>query len=301
MRACTACHLFEETGRELYAHNAYSRCFVPEADRDMFLEMYDFGGKATYALPEFLKRTNWQNPEDYANSAWQLGHRTDLGLWEFLSADPQRMKVFNSAMRSLATVTNSGVGPYPFAQELNAEPLAADEIVLVDVGGGHGQALERIIKDFPTLQGRLFLQEQPHVIEDAKARGLPAKIETHEASFFQPNPLKGARAYHFRRIFHDWSDPASIEILRNTAQAMSSNSRILISETAAPSVGANRATALQDVNMMAFAGMERTEEQWQDLIRKAGLRFIRFWRQEGSMHVVVEARLNENGDEKAKG
>lgn len=205
------------------------------------------------------------------------------------------MKVFNSAMRSLVTVTNSGVGPYPFPQELNAEPLATDEIVLVDVGGGHGQALERIMKDFPTLQGRLCLQDQPHVIQDAIARGLPAKIETQGASFFQPNPVKGARAYHFRRIFHDWSDPASIEILWNTAQAMSSNSRILISETAAPSFGATRATALQDLNMMAFAGMERTEEQWQDLIRKAGLRFIRFWRQEGSMHVVVEARLNENG------
>lgn len=298
MRACTACHVFNETGTELYAHNTYSRCFVPETNRDMFRQMYDFGGKATYALPEFLEKTRWQNPQDYANSAWQLGHRTELGIWEFLNADPERMKVFNNGMRSLATVANSNVGPYPFVQELNAEPLADDEIVLVDVGGGHGQALERVKNDFPTLQGRLCLQDQPHVIQDAQARGLPAGIEAQAASFFEPNPIKGARAYHFRRIFHDWSDQASIEILRNTAQAMARISRILISDTAVPSLRAPRATALQDLNMMAFAGMERTEEQWQDLLQKAGLRFVRFWRKEGSMHVIVEARLDENGEAK---
>lgn len=298
MRACTACHLFSERGKELYAHNTYSRCFVPEANRDMFRQMYDFGGKATYALPEFLERSHWQNPEDYANSAWQLGHHTELGIWEFLNADLQRMKVFNSGMRSLATVANSGVGPYPFVKELNAQPLAADKFVLVDVGGGYGQALKRIKKEFPGLQGRLCLQDQPQVIQDARARGLPADIESQGTSFFQPNPVKGARAYHFRRIFHDWSDQVSIDILRNTAQAMNSQSRILISDTAVPSRDATRATALQDLNMMAFAGMERSDEQWQDLVRKAGLRFICFWREEGSMHVVVEARLDETREER---
>ena len=298
MRACTACHLFTEIGKELYTHNAYSRCFLRQADRDMFRQMYDFGGKATYALPEFLHRTQWRNPDDYGNSAWQLGNQTDLGIWEFLEADPQRMRVFNSGMRSIATVSHSDVGPYPFAQELNAEPLTADEIVLVDVGGGHGQALERIKKDFPTLQGRLCLQDQAHVIEEVRAKGLlPGDIETQATSFFQPNPVRGARAYHFRRIFHDWSDRASVEILGNVAQAMSRHSRILISDTAVPSCGATRATALQDMNMMAFAGMERTEEQWLDLICQAGLSFYRFWRAEGSMHVVVEARLDTENAE----
>lgn len=298
MRACTACHLFSQTGRELYAHNTYSRSFVPQANRDMFRQMYDYLGKATHALPEFLDRSHWKNPEDYANSAWQLGHHTELGLWEFLNADPQRMKVFNSGMRSLASVTGSSVGPYPFVKELNAQPLAADEIVLVDVGGGYGQALERIKKDFPSLQGRMCLQDQPHVIQDARARGLPVGIEAQGTSFFEPNPVKGARAYYFRRIFHNWSDKVSIEILRNTAQAMNSQSRILISDLAIPSHGAGRATVLLDVNMMTFAGMERSDEQWQDLVWKAGLRFIRFWRAEGSSHVVLEARLNETGKEK---
>ena len=291
MRACTACHLFRETGKELYAHNSFSRCFVIEENRAIFQHMYDFGGVATYALPKFLEQNNWQNPEDYTNSAWQLAHHTELGLWEFLEADPKRMKFFNSGMRSFAKVINSGVGPYPFAQELNAKPLAADQFVLVDVGGGQGQALERIQRDFPTLQGRICLQDQPHVIEDAIARGLPFNIETQGTSFFQPNPVKNARAYHFQRIFHDWSDQKSVEILRNTAQAMDSDSRILISDTVVPTLNASRATALQDLNMMAFAGMERTDEQWQDLIRKAGLNFIRFWREDDSLHVIIEARL----------
>ncbi len=243
-----------------------------------------------YALPEFLENTGWQNPKDYVHS-WQLGHRTNLGIWEFLNADPERMKVFNSGMRSLATVANSEIEPYPFDKELNAEPIAADEIVRVDVGGGRGQALERIKKDFPALQGRLILQDQPDVIADARAGGLPAYIETHGGtSFFEPNPMKGARAYHFRRIFHEWSDGPSVKILRNTVLAMTNQSRILISDTLVPRQGATRAMALQDLNMMAFAGMERTDEQWHELLQKAGLRLMKIWREEVSMHVVVEAR-----------
>lgn len=76
-----------------------------------------------------------------------------------------------------------------------------------------------------------YPQDQPHVIQNARARGLPADIEIQGTFFFKHNPVKGARAwtYHFRRIFHDWSDQASVDILRNTVQTMNSNGRILIS------------------------------------------------------------------------
>jgi len=73
--------------------------------------------------------------------------------------------------------------------------------------------------------------------------------------------------------------------------AMGSRSRILISDNAVPVRGASMRMALQDLNMMAFAGMERTERQWRELLEKAGLVMVKVWRAEGSMHVVVEARL----------
>ena len=59
---------------------------VPET-LSMFSEIYDIAGKAAYALPEFLAKTNCKNPEDYHDSAFHLGTHTGLGFWEYLETD----------------------------------------------------------------------------------------------------------------------------------------------------------------------------------------------------------------------
>jgi hypothetical protein len=123
---------------------------------------------------------------------------------EFLAKDSERQRLFNSGMRSLASPAAAERYPYPFDKMLTPGPVDENEIVLVDVGGGRGQALERILKAFPKLYGRCVLQDQTNVIEEARDAGLSLRIDLQAASFFEPNPVKGARAYHFRRIFHDW-------------------------------------------------------------------------------------------------
>ena len=102
----------------------------------------------------------------------------------------------------------------------------------------------------------------------------------------------GALIYHFRRIFHDWSDEVSLGILLNTVQAMNSRSRVLISDTVVPEMGAPRHVALQDINMMSFGGMERTRLQWEDLLQKAGLSIKQFWAREGDLQNTIEATLS---------
>lgn len=107
-----------------------------------------------------------------------------MGLWEYLEADPEKLQTFNNGMRSQATVKvfNSS---YPFEAELNKEPVKEGEVVLVDVGGGRGHALERIKQRFPGLKGRLVLQDQDPVIKDGIAGGLSAEIEPQVASFLR--------------------------------------------------------------------------------------------------------------------
>ena len=56
-----------------------------------------------------------------------------------------------------------------------------------------------------------------------------ASILFQRHNFFDPQPIKGAAAYIFRHILHDWPDESCIEILRQTISAMDKNrSRILI-------------------------------------------------------------------------
>ncbi|KAL8832989.1 MAG: hypothetical protein Q9170_004588 [Blastenia crenularia] len=117
----------------------------------------------------------YPNPTDYHHSAFQYAHRTDLGFWEFLNEDPESKMVFDSGMRSSATIGSSAAGAYPFGRELEAVDIDAEDVVVVDVvvvdvGALRGQALEAIKAAYPSLKGRLVLQDTRDVIEEAKAR-----------------------------------------------------------------------------------------------------------------------------------
>ena len=193
MRACTSTHLFQEVSPLHYAHNAFSTIFLVPANRDMFRQMYDFLGQGVYAIPHFLASINYKNPTDYNNSAFQYGHHTSLGFWEYLKEDPERAKVFNSGMRSLATVGGAAgsAGPYPFEEQLGTEDIKEIDVAIVDLGGGRGQALRAVKAASPGLKGRMVLQDRKDVIEDAKVDGLPTFIEPMVASFFEPQPVKG--------------------------------------------------------------------------------------------------------------
>ncbi len=74
---------------------------------------------------------------------------------------------------------------------------------------------------------------------------------------------------------------------------MDYRSRILITDTVVPELEAPRHVALQDINMMSFAGMERTQSQWKDLLEGVGLQVRKFWTNEGNLQNVIEARLRE--------
>lgn len=200
LRACASTHVFDNPSEGHYSHNGASRAFLKEQNRDMFQQMYDFVGKGTYALPQFLKLTNWKNPNDYNDSAFHLGQNTKLGFWEYLKEDPERMRLFNSGMRSVATIggENKSSGPFPFETLVGADP--SEQITVVDVGGGRGQALEAIHENYPSIKWNMILQDQPDVVEDAKAKGLPTYIQGQGGSFFEPQPVKGMSS--FRRLLY---------------------------------------------------------------------------------------------------
>ncbi|KAG8165232.1 hypothetical protein KVR01_005507 [Diaporthe batatas] len=276
-----------------FAHNDLSRCFLKESNRDMFQQMYEFVGRGVYSMADYLEKTGWKSPEGYQDSAisFALGLTKETGgFWEYLAASPDRQRLFNSGMQSRPSV-NLVAGLYPFDTELNQPPLQEDEVAVVDVGGGRGHALLEIAETFPGLGGRLVLQDQESVIKEAGVNDLlNKKIEAQAASFFEPNPVIGARAYYFRRIFHDWSDPIAIQILHNTVMAMGLRSRILIADIEVPTSGVPWSMALQDWNMMALGGIERTQSQWKALLRKSGLVLVKVWRLKGSNHVIIEGR-----------
>ncbi|KAH0840561.1 hypothetical protein FOPE_06050 [Fonsecaea pedrosoi] len=71
---------------------------------------------------------------------------------------------------------------------------------------------------------------------------------------------------------HDWPDAECLKILSRLSEAMASDSLILIDEIVLPDANVPWQAAMQDVSMnILFAGKERTNTEWTNLIATSGL------------------------------
>lgn len=149
--------------------------------------------------------------------------------------------------------------------------------LIVDIGGGNGEALRRILATFTEPRGVVFDRED--VVEAIPAETLMAgRITTRGGSFFDRVP-SGADIYLLIRILHDWSDEDCSRILRTCRAAMGSNARLLIVEQILeldPTRG-RPADYLVDIQMMAMfdSARERTETEFRDLLIRSGFRLER--------------------------
>lgn len=86
---------------------------------------------------------------------------------------------------------------------------------------------------------------------------------------------------------HDYSDKLAVNILRNTVAAMAPDSRILIAEDVATNPP-HPLTAMMDMLMLAVGGKERTLEDFEAVIKEAGLRITSVARSADSPMAVIE-------------
>ena len=209
---------------------------------------------------------------------------TSLDFWGWLKEDPERVRAFNSSMtaRHRGGDENAWHRKYPVHESL-AFGLSndSDEALLVDVGGGWGQDLLAFRSAHTSKFGRLVLQDQASALAEADKENLTSQsIEAMPHNFFEPQPIRGARAFFFHPIHHHWPDSECRTILRHTAAAMLPNghSKLLILEDVLPDVGASTYLGLRDLHMMTlFGSMERTGGQWRKLLAEEGLKIVKIW------------------------
>lgn len=144
---------------------------------------------------------------------------------------PERSRVFNSTK----TVQHAGRGEewfnfFPVESTISKDFPTDDKdaVLLVDIGGGVGHDLKAFNARFPTLRGRLVLQDLPQVIENNT--DLPNAIEPLKYDMFTPQPLQNARAYYVRTVLHDLPDSYCRKALMTIASAMGAKSRLLLNE-----------------------------------------------------------------------
>ncbi|KAF3021971.1 hypothetical protein E8E14_010378 [Neopestalotiopsis sp. 37M] len=248
---------------------------------------------AAQKAPEYFKEYGYRCPTDPRDGLMQYAFQTKLTTFELFTSMPQVFKDFNTFMGNTMGSRSYWVDWYPIQERLLDGAVQSSAALLVDVGAGKGHDLQALHKKFPD-QGRLILQDLDSVVNSLT--NLDPAIEQMTYDFFTEQPVKGARAYFYHHILHDWSDEYCLRILKQLKKAMKPGySKLLIHEMIIPEEGAATFFAMLDITMMAFnAGMERTERQWEALLDQAGFKVVKFWPPpEQGADGIVEAELKD--------
>ena len=164
---------------------------------------------------------------------------------------------------------------------------------IADVGGGHGIILSSILKATPGLEGVLY--DLPEVLAGAIPSGNLAGVEervTRQAgSFFDAVPV-GCDAYIMKHIIHDWDDGRCVRILSLMRAQLAPDGRVFLFEMIVPAGDQPSPAKMLDIEMLVatVGGKERTETEFRDLFRTAGLELERITPTKSPM-CLIEARM----------
>ncbi|KAJ5927868.1 O-methyltransferase [Penicillium verhagenii] len=276
MRLLSANRLFSETGVDKYQPQALALGFATGTPPCEVIKNFHMILRATAHSHEFLEARGYQNPDNAYDTPFQRAYDTKLHHFEWLAQHPDEQHAFNMVMETgnRAVEGEQWYDIYPWEERLASD---TDRVLLVDIGGGKGHDLMRF-KEKKNPTGRLVVQDLPEVIRDIQAP-LAQGIETQSYSMFDPQPIRGAKAYYMRTVLHDWPDRQALQALQRIREAMAEDSVLLINENTIPEISVPRFNASVDLIMMTmFSSLERTEKQWLSLLERAHFKVVKVWR-----------------------
>jgi ubiquinone/menaquinone biosynthesis C-methylase UbiE len=261
MRALASCGVFaEREGRvfELTPTAELLRADVEGSLRDLAIFMGADWHWQVWGDAPYTARTG--------KVAWEHVHGKEV--FPYFAEHAGAARVFDNAMTSFSKmVAKAVVEAYDFSSLRK----------LADIAGGHGSLLAAILRANPHLKGLLF--DVPQVIagaqERVEAEGVEHPVELVSGDFFESVPA-GADAYLMKHIIHDWDDARALSILRNCHRAMPEDGKLLLVEMVVPAGNEPHLAKIQDLEMMLSpGGLERTEEEYRELLAAAGFELTR--------------------------
>jgi hypothetical protein len=165
----------------------------------------------------------------------------------------------------------------PHAIDLASDVAALPELkaasTVVDLGGGDGALLERLLKANPQLHGSLV--ELPAVAALARQRFAGGELESRVSiiagDLFKPH-VQPHDACLLSWVLHDWPDAEATQILTAGAAALAAGGRLVVIERPRE---ASLEVLEADLRMLVFfGGRERSEEEWHALFASAELTVV---------------------------
>lgn len=145
---------------------------------------------ASYAaLPDFLERTGYQNPNDNMHCPFQLAYNTDKASFVWMQEHPDLLANFGILMAGTWGRDQSWLDVLDVRSLVQSAHPSPDKILFVDVGGGIGQQCALLKERLPDLPGKVVLQD----VEKNVMNMLPTLgVEGMVFEFWEEQPIKGA-------------------------------------------------------------------------------------------------------------
>jgi SAM-dependent methyltransferase len=181
-------------------------------------------------------------------------------FWSWLAERPRERAAFDRAMVQ---------GWERRVERLASVSWRGGETV-VDVGGGNGSLLVRLLQRQPGLRG--IVLDLPETTRDEAALG--DRIEFVPGDFFDRVPE--GDVYILSTILHDWSDERAAAILRTIRTCAPDGARLLVLDAVVPPGDEPHGAKWLDLLMLCLlGGRERDEDEWRALFAQGGFDPVR--------------------------
>jgi len=137
-------------------------------------------------MPEWLENHDYKPPLNTLDCPWQTGVGTDLDFFGWHQANPVQGERFNAVMQGVASEWKTPMDLYP-VQERLIDGFEGG-VLVVDVGGGLGHDLQRIIDRDPVPAAQYILQDFAEIVAAAPVK---EPITTMAHDFFTDQPVQG--------------------------------------------------------------------------------------------------------------
>ncbi|KAJ5497534.1 hypothetical protein N7463_009521 [Penicillium fimorum] len=288
LRHLASNHMLKEPSIGVFEPTPFTESLLQPVFGEWINHLYDATLPCFFKMPEYLAQIGYKLPLDPADGVFQYTKDYKGDMFHYYKENPREGQSFNHVMGGVMANQAGWLDIWPHARIL--ESSHDDTPLVVDVGGNIGHDMERFRQAHTETASRLYLQDLPEVVKLSKC---PDPVIKYGYDFFTPQPVKGSRVYYMHGVLHDWSDEPARKILAMQRDAMTPGySTLLIHDHIAPRALAHPHTTAYDLTMMVMvAGTERTESQWEELLRLEGYKVVKIWRSPLAVQGIIEAEL----------
>ena len=206
-----------------------------------------------------------------------------MSFEDYYEQHPEDAKNFDAAMKGALTLSDRSIlGSYDFSGFSKVVDLASG-------GQGDGELIATILQKNHDVTGIHF--DTPARLASAKTtvenKSVGDRCELVGGDFFESVP-PGGDAYIVKNLIHDYDDDTAGSILSNLRSAIADNGKLLIVEMIVPPGNEPSLAKILDVEAMIMSpgAIERTAEEYGQLLNKAGLEITRIIPTKSPMSII---------------